>query len=91
MRFAARLQIVAIPNWVRNQQAVHEPGSIRYNRAMESILKSENKPATVGEALEYCAQALEKSDVFFGHGTDNPWDESVQLVLSIANLAPDSS
>ena len=58
---------------------------------MESILKSENKPATVGEALEYCAQALEKSDVFFGHGTDNPWDESVQLVLSIANLAPDSS
>ncbi|MEH6571054.1 MAG: 50S ribosomal protein L3 N(5)-glutamine methyltransferase [Halioglobus sp.] len=57
---------------------------------METILKSENEPSTVGEALEYCARTLEQSDVFFGHGTDNPWDESVQLVLSIASLAHDS-
>jgi ribosomal protein L3 glutamine methyltransferase len=44
----------------------------------------------VGEALAYCAAALESSDVFFGHGTDNPWDEAVQLVLSVADLPLDA-
>jgi ribosomal protein L3 glutamine methyltransferase len=57
---------------------------------MDITSKSENEPATVGEALQYCAQALEQSDVFFGHGTDNAWDESVQLVLSVASLPLDS-
>ncbi|RLA46334.1 MAG: 50S ribosomal protein L3 N(5)-glutamine methyltransferase [Gammaproteobacteria bacterium] len=47
-------------------------------------------PATVGQALQYCSETLEKSDVFFGHGTDNPWDEAVQLVLSVADLPQDS-
>ena len=43
-------------------------------------------PRTVGEALQYCSETLSGSDVFFGHGTDNAWDESVQLVLSVADL-----
>jgi ribosomal protein L3 glutamine methyltransferase len=47
-------------------------------------------PRTVGEALDYCSNALEHSDVFFGHGTDNAWDEAVQLVLSVADLPLDS-
>jgi ribosomal protein L3 glutamine methyltransferase len=47
-------------------------------------------PATVGQALQYCSETLENSDVYFGHGTDNPWDEAVQLVLSIADLPLDS-
>jgi len=48
------------------------------------------QPNTVGEALAYCSAALESSDVFFGHGTDNPWDEAVQLVLSVAELPLDA-
>jgi ribosomal protein L3 glutamine methyltransferase len=48
------------------------------------------RPLTVGEALDYCCHRLEEGDVFFGHGTDNPWDESVQLVLSVADLPLDS-
>jgi ribosomal protein L3 glutamine methyltransferase len=47
-------------------------------------------PRTVGEALQYCSETLSGSDVFFGHGTDNAWDESVQLVLSVADLPLDS-
>ena len=47
-------------------------------------------PATIGQALQYCSETLENSDVYFGHGTDNPWDEAVQIVLSIADLPLDS-
>ena len=48
------------------------------------------RPETVGEALEYCHRRLEQGTVFFGHGTDNAWDESVQLVLAVADLPPDA-
>jgi len=51
---------------------------------------AQEQPKTVGEALQYCASALEDSDVFFGHGTDNAWDEAVQLVLSVADLPANS-
>jgi ribosomal protein L3 glutamine methyltransferase len=45
---------------------------------------------TVGEALQYCADQLDKAGVFFGHGCDNAWDEAVQLVLTVADLPLDS-
>jgi len=45
-----------------------------------------DNPKTVGEALDYCAERLAASDVFYGHGTDNAWDEAVQLVLGVADL-----
>ena len=48
------------------------------------------KPETVGDALQYCASLLQGSDAYFGHGTDNPWDEAVQLVLFVADLPSDS-
>jgi len=49
-----------------------------------------NRPQTVGQALQYCSEVLQHSDVFFGHGTDNAWDEAVQMVLSVAELPVDS-
>jgi ribosomal protein L3 glutamine methyltransferase len=45
-----------------------------------------NRPQTVGQALQYCSEALESSNVFFGHGTDNAWDEAVEMVLFAAEL-----
>jgi ribosomal protein L3 glutamine methyltransferase len=45
---------------------------------------------TVGEALQYCANQLERAGVFFGHGCDNAWDEAVQLVLTVVDLPLDS-
>jgi len=47
-------------------------------------------PATVGEALRYCSAALSEAELYFGHGTDNPWDEAVQLVLSVVDLPMDA-
>ncbi|MFT4520342.1 MAG: ribosomal protein L3 glutamine methyltransferase [Halioglobus sp.] len=47
-------------------------------------------PTTVAEALQYANELLCNSDVYYGHGTDNPWDEAVQLVLSVAGLPVDS-
>ncbi|QFU76049.1 50S ribosomal protein L3 N(5)-glutamine methyltransferase [Halioglobus maricola] len=45
---------------------------------------------TVGQAIEHCHDALIASDVFYGHGTDNPWDEAVQLVLAVSDLPADA-
>ena len=47
-------------------------------------------PSTVEAALAYCSDQLERSGVYFGHGTDNAWDEAVQLVLTVAQLPLDS-
>jgi ribosomal protein L3 glutamine methyltransferase len=57
---------------------------------MENNQSLSDKPQTVGDALQYCVGLLEDSDVYFGHGTDNPWDEAVQLVLFVADLPLDS-
>ncbi len=58
---------------------------------MTTQTKMAQPPETVGEALQYCVNALENSDVFYGHGTDNAWDEALQLVLSISQLPLNSS
>lgn len=47
-------------------------------------------PLTVGGAIEHCWVKLRDADVFYGHGTDNPWDEAVQLVLAVAALPADA-
>ena len=57
---------------------------------MSETADSQASPETVGEAIHYCHQSLADSDACYGHGTDNAWDEAVQLVLSVADLPMDS-
>lgn len=61
-----------------------------YNYGMTDLESAMDAIETVGEAIEYCAQALSSAEVYFGHGTDNAWDEAVQMVLAIAELPADS-
>ena len=45
---------------------------------------------TIGEMLEYGQKLFEQSDIYFGHGTDNAWDEAVYLLSSVLKLPPDA-
>lgn len=45
-----------------------------------------DKPVTVGEAIDACALSLRRARVFFGHGTDNARDEAAELVFFVAGL-----
>ena len=43
-------------------------------------------PVTVGKLIERGARRLRRAGVFFGHGTDNAWDESAALVWHALKL-----
>ncbi|MGB1983928.1 MAG: 50S ribosomal protein L3 N(5)-glutamine methyltransferase [Porticoccaceae bacterium] len=45
---------------------------------------------TIGEMLEYGQTLFEESDIYFGHGTDNAWDEVVYLLSYVLDLPPDA-
>ncbi len=41
---------------------------------------------TIRQMIDTAFQALQNSDIIYGHGTDNPWDEAVALVLPVLHL-----
>ena len=43
------------------------------------------------QAIQYANQLFEQSDIFYGHGTDNAWDEAYALVIDALNLSHDLS
>lgn len=45
---------------------------------------------SLGAALETIAEQFAAADLYFGHGTDNAWDEACFLILSICQLPLDS-
>ena len=45
---------------------------------------------TVGDLLEEGQLLFEKRKVYFGHGTDNAWDEAVYLLSHVLQLPPDA-
>ncbi len=43
---------------------------------------------TIAEQLQWMTDELDAAGVFFGHGTDNAWDEAVALLLSVLAIEP---
>ena len=45
---------------------------------------------TIRDWLRFTVSQFEESDIFFGHGTDNSYDEAVWLILSALHLPQDT-
>ena len=41
---------------------------------------------TMGDFIRYAASEFNRAELYFGHGTDNAWDEATQLVLFALHL-----
>ena len=39
---------------------------------------------TVMDYIRWCVSVFQANDIYYGHGTDNAWDEAVALVLQAA-------
>ncbi len=66
---------------IQKRKAIY--GVDGYNAAMKKELEH---MTTVGDAIHLGAEFFEAAGLYFGHGTDNAWDESLSLVLYALSL-----
>ncbi|MDN4502627.1 50S ribosomal protein L3 N(5)-glutamine methyltransferase [Alteromonadaceae bacterium BrNp21-10] len=46
---------------------------------------------TIYDFVRWSVSRFNDAGLYFGHGTDNPWDEALTLILALLHLAPDSN
>ncbi len=47
--------------------------------------------STIRDYIRYAVSCFNEAEIFYGHGTDNAWDEAVQLILNTVHLPWDMS
>ena len=45
------------------------------------VVEAVNELYTIQDMLRWSVSRFSAANIWYGHGTDNPWDEAVQLVL----------
>ena len=48
---------------------------------------SNSKAETLAQCVSRISELFEEADLFYGHGTDNPWDEAVYLVFTVLGVS----
>lgn len=54
--------------------------------SQQSVLELSQELITVRDLLRFAVSHFRQSDIFYGHGTDNDWDEALSLVLQALHL-----
>lgn len=65
---------------------------MNFNQALIEIIEQDqvqNDLQSIKDYLRWVYANFNRSDIFYGHGQDNPWDEAVQLVLGGLQLPLD--
>ncbi|OYY48954.1 MAG: ribosomal protein L3 N(5)-glutamine methyltransferase [Methylophilales bacterium 28-44-11] len=57
---------------------------------MNQVLSTTQSLSTIRDWLRYTVSQFEQSEIFFGHGTDNSYDEAVWLIMSALHLPHDT-
>ncbi len=57
-----------------------------YQITQEIMVEAKEQLHTIGDWMRWVTSRLDEAGVFFGHGTDNPWDEAAALILPALRL-----
>lgn len=52
--------------------------------------EAEQSLKTIFDFVRFAASHFDEAELFYGHGTNNAWDEAAYLILHTLNLPPDS-
>ncbi len=59
------------------------------DKAFMAVIKNQTlKLTTLGDVITFAAKEFKRHKIYFGHGTDNAWDEAVYLAQQVLRLPP---
>ena len=60
-----------------------------WGATVDGTLKRVDELESVADYLRWMATSLARADVYYGHGTDNPWDEALALLCGRLGIPAD--